>query len=502
MAAPTPSRPVYDAVVVGAGVVGICTARALALLEGPNAPRRIALVEAGPGPLSGASRGNSAFIHTGFDAAPGSAEARFVRDGHSLFESWAGLCDRRGVAVPYAKCGALMLAMDEAQMAAIRAEVQPKAEANGVATTLVAGGPDALAAIEPSLKGTTTAVGGLHVPGEWTVDPFVVPAMWLQEALSTGRVEFYPRHRVESIGVSYGPPWAGCRLDSGRRHSVYCKGPPAPSPPAGPPGESFADARRRQRRHWRQNSRPPFLVLEAPVVVNCAGLHGDAIDALRPWAPQQPRFELFPRLGRFVVFGPDARDAVGHGGCALLPLPTKKTKGVIVFSTHDRTQLVVGPTAEDPGEVDPDQRGVMRRLVASAVQRLPALQEQTSDRPNGASSDDHAEALAKKATVFAGKRPALKGRFDYFLDADAEHRWVTVAGVRSTGLSSSLALGRWVATEVSGFETTPRVAAASFVDPPVVSADMAMRAFGGHVTHPLSSGGIGPAHSKASASKL
>ena len=61
------SGTTYDATVIGAGVVGCAVARGLAL-----AGARIALVERSPDILGGASKGNSAIHHTGFDAPPGS----------------------------------------------------------------------------------------------------------------------------------------------------------------------------------------------------------------------------------------------------------------------------------------------------------------------------------------------------------------------------------------------------------------------------------------------
>lgn len=68
---PLPSRS-YDVTVVGAGVVGCAIARELA--RRPSL--RVAVVEAQDDVGQGTSKANTAILHTGFDAVPGSLEGR------------------------------------------------------------------------------------------------------------------------------------------------------------------------------------------------------------------------------------------------------------------------------------------------------------------------------------------------------------------------------------------------------------------------------------------
>ena len=69
---------IFDVAVIGAGVVGCAMARRFAL-EGA----RVVLLEKSTDILSGASKGNSAILHTGFDAPPGSIElASTSREGY------------------------------------------------------------------------------------------------------------------------------------------------------------------------------------------------------------------------------------------------------------------------------------------------------------------------------------------------------------------------------------------------------------------------------------
>ena len=61
----------YDAVVIGAGVVGCAIAQRLAEYQG-----RFAVVDRADDVSQGASKANSGIVHTGYDAAPGSKKAR------------------------------------------------------------------------------------------------------------------------------------------------------------------------------------------------------------------------------------------------------------------------------------------------------------------------------------------------------------------------------------------------------------------------------------------
>ena len=78
--------------------------------------------------------------------------------------------------------------------------------------------------------------------------------------------------------------------------------------------------------------------MRCPVVVNCAGLEADAVARLAG----DDSFEIYPRKGEFLVFDPPRRplDRI------LLPVPSERTKGVLVFPTIDG-KVVAGPTAVD-----------------------------------------------------------------------------------------------------------------------------------------------------------
>ena len=92
--------PDRDVVVIGAGVAGAAIARELSRYE-----LSCTLLEAGPDVGAGTSKANTALLHTGFDAKPGTLEARLVRRGHELMSEYA---PRAGI--PLARVGALLVA--------------------------------------------------------------------------------------------------------------------------------------------------------------------------------------------------------------------------------------------------------------------------------------------------------------------------------------------------------------------------------------------------------
>ena len=120
---PAPDGP-FDVAVVGAGAVGCAVARELT-----RRGARCVLLEAGPDVGAGTSKANTAILHTGFDAKPGTAEARLVARGYELLSAYASQ-----VGVPTARLGALMVAWTPEQREAL-AGIRAAAAENGYEET-------------------------------------------------------------------------------------------------------------------------------------------------------------------------------------------------------------------------------------------------------------------------------------------------------------------------------------------------------------------------------
>src|SRR5437763_4964918 len=104
LSARSSSENAYDVAIVGAGDVGTAIARELARFA-----LRIGLIEGGPDVGAGTSKANTAILHTGYDAKPGTLEARLVARGHDLLLSYA---PRAGI--PLERTGALLVAWSPA----------------------------------------------------------------------------------------------------------------------------------------------------------------------------------------------------------------------------------------------------------------------------------------------------------------------------------------------------------------------------------------------------
>lgn len=145
---------VVDCVVVGAGVVGLAVARALAL-QG----REVMVLEAADAIGTGTSSRNSEVIHAGLYYPTDSLKARLCVQGKEMLYTY---CAERGV--PHRRCGKLLVATSPTQLASVES-IQTRARANGVLDLRWLSREEALA-LEPALE----CVGALHSPSTGIVD--------------------------------------------------------------------------------------------------------------------------------------------------------------------------------------------------------------------------------------------------------------------------------------------------------------------------------------------
>ncbi|MFJ6912621.1 NAD(P)/FAD-dependent oxidoreductase [Streptomyces sp. NPDC101133] len=349
----------YDVAVVGAGVVGCAIARRLAHHPG----LRIALVEAQDDVGQGTSKANTAILHTGFDAVPGSLEARLVREGARELAAYAAESG-----IPVERVGALLVAWDEEQLAALPRLVE-KAVRNECHDTRLLGPAD-LYAREPHLG--PGALGALHVPGESIICPWTTTLAYAVQAVRAG---------------------ADLHLNAPVAHAGHTDGVHRLDTPRGP--------------------------LHARRLVNAAGLHADTLDR----SLGHDDFTVTPRRGQLVVHDKFARALVRH---ILLPVPTALGKGVLVAPTV-YGNVLLGPTAEDLDDKHATGSTAegLRRLREQGRRILPALLEE------------------EVTAVYAGLRAATE-HDDYRIAAHPAQGYVTAGGIRSTGLTASLAIAEHV----------------------------------------------------------
>jgi glycerol-3-phosphate dehydrogenase len=359
----TEEASVRDVVIIGAGVVGTAIARELSRFE-----LRCTVVEAGPDVGAGTSKANTAVLHTGFDAKPGTLEARLVRRGHELLSEYAPQ-----VGIPLQRTGALLVAWNEEQLAAFPAIVE-RANTNGY-TAIGEVDRDELYRREPHLA--PGAHGALDVPDEGIVCAFTPPLAYATEALLSG-CEL--RLRTPVTGLE--------RLEEGG---------------------------------FRVET--PSGHVETRYLVNAAGLRGDEIDRMLG----HRTFTVTPRRGELIVFDKLALPLLNH---ILLAVPTETTKGVLLSPTV-YGNVLVGPTAEnidDKSDTSSTSAG-LAFLRSEAERILPEL-------------------LGYEVTaVYVGLRAATEYD-DYQLTIHVPEGYACVGGIRSTGLSASLAIAEYVRMEL------------------------------------------------------
>ena len=344
-----------DIAIVGGGVVGCAVAR-LAALAGHS----VVIVEARNDIGAGTSKANTAILHTGFDAVPGSIEARLVARGYELLREWA---PRAGVTIE--QTGAVLVAWDDEQAATLPA-LRAKAHANGYARAEVVDSA-AVRDLEPHLGPGVT--GGMVVPDEHIIDPWSTPIGLATEAVANG-----------------------CRLLVNRHVTNVVVG-----------GETTA------------LMMADGSIVRARYVVNAAGLHGDTVHRLFGL----DGFTVRPRRGELIVFDKLARPLLGR---TVLPVPTSHTKGVLVAPTVFGN-IMLGPTADDIDDrnATASTRAGLDGLMAKGRRILPNLAEE------------------EVTAVYAGLRAATE-HGDYQLSHHPELRYVCLGGIRSTGLTASMAL--------------------------------------------------------------
>ena len=174
----------YDVLAIVGGVSGCAIARELSRRSG-----RICVVERNEDVCTGTSKANSAIVHAGFAAEPGTRKARFKVEGSRLMAALS-----HELAFPYRRCGALVLCLDPADREKLQALYQ-RGLANGVeGLELVEG--EALHRMEPALS--QQAVAALYAPTSAILCPFGLTIALAENAAANG-TEFRFDTQVQHI---------------------------------------------------------------------------------------------------------------------------------------------------------------------------------------------------------------------------------------------------------------------------------------------------------------
>jgi L-2-hydroxyglutarate oxidase LhgO len=202
-----------DAVVIGAGVVGLSVARALAMRG-----RETLILEAHAQFGTGASSRNSEVIHAGIYYPQGSLKARLCVAGRDLLYRF---CERYGI--EHRRCGKLIVATSDEQRASLES-IASAARANGV--SLVPLDREEALRLEPEL----CCVSALHSPLTGIIDSHAYMLALLGQAEDHGATLVYGSQvtemRLDDAGVSIGVNGESPALEA--RTVINCAGLYAP----------------------------------------------------------------------------------------------------------------------------------------------------------------------------------------------------------------------------------------------------------------------------------
>jgi L-2-hydroxyglutarate oxidase LhgO len=282
-----------DVVVIGAGILGLATAREL-MARRPGLS--VTVLEKEDGPARHQTGRNSGVVHAGLYYTPGSLKARLCTEGRVKLHEF---CQEHGVT--YDECGKLVVALDESERAGL-AEIHRRAVANGVPDVELREGP-ALREVEPHVAG----IEAVWSPRTAIVDfPGVCRALLAEVEAGGGTL----RTGVEVVGITERAGAVELTLITGASE-----------------GGGRAGGAGRE-------------TLRAGALVICAGLHGDRLARLAGGA-DTPR--IVPFRGEYYALAPEQRHLV-NGLVYPVPDPRYPFLG-IHLTKHVDGDVLVGPNA-------------------------------------------------------------------------------------------------------------------------------------------------------------
>lgn len=391
-------NPIYDIVIIGAGVIGCATARELSRYQ-----LKAAVVEKAPDVCCETSSRNSAVLHSGYNNQPGSLMAKFCVEGNSTFDAVAAELD-----VPYKRTGKLIVgftAEDREKLLAMKAT----GERNGI---------EGIQLVDKAfIQEKAPYVGGeiaMWSPTTAILNPFQFTFGLAENAAHNG-VEFHFRNEVTAITRE-------------------------PFPAESMSSSESADSRAKNsseflyRVHTVQGS---FLTRW---VINCAGLFSDRISAMLGI----DEYTIHPCRGEYFILDKQIGDMLP---LPAYPVPDYKTGGLGIHLTPTLDgNIMIGPSTEYIEKRDnyAATRQIMDMLIQDGSRIFPYLKKDYFIRN------------------FAGIRPKLTpkgvgGFHDFVIERRDElaPRTVNLVGIESPGLTSAVPISKEVTRLIREVEELP-----------------------------------------------
>ena len=300
---------IYDLLIIGAGATGSMTAYALAKYD-----LKVAVAEAQYDIASGTTKANSAIVHAGYDAEPGTLKALLNPKGCAMME---GITKKLGV--HYSKCGSHVVAFSEKEIEHIN-ELLERGAANGVPNLQIID-QATLREMEPTIS--PDALASLWAPDAGIVCPYDLAIAGCENACVNG-TDFYLNFKVTSIA----------RTDD--YYNITSED-----------GETIS----------------------AKYIVNSAGLYAENIAEMAGEVGFP--IKISPRRGEYMIMDKMYGDMANS---VLFAVPNENGKGILVSPTVDEN-LIVGPNAhvvESKLNTDTTDAG-MEEISRGAHHLVPSL---------------------------------------------------------------------------------------------------------------------------------
>ncbi len=277
----------YDVVIIGAGVTGCAAARELVRFD-----LNICVVERAEDVCCGTSKANSAIIHAGYDAVPGTLKAKLNVEGNEMMDELS-----RDLDFPFRRNGSFVVMFEGDDRSKLE-ELLDRGIKNGVKDLRIVE-KEELHRMEPNLA--DDAVAALYAPTAGIVCPFNMTIAFAENAYDNG-VEFRLNSEVKNIRKA----GKGYLIDMIER-------------------EPFKPEKE--------------ITIETAAVINAAGAYSDVIHNM----VSAEKHHIKPRRGCYFLLDKTAGHFVER---TIFTLPNEMGKGILTAPTV-HGNLLVGPNAQD-----------------------------------------------------------------------------------------------------------------------------------------------------------
>ena len=290
----------------------------------------------------------------------------------------------------------------------------------------------------------------MHIPGEIVLDPWLYPIALASHARENGAKIFtsFPFDPASSTFDHETKLWT------------------IPKPNTNSDSNDGDD----NNNNNNNNANPAIL---SKSIINAAGIQSDLIHLQTKDIPE-PSWEAKPRRGQYRIFARKEPHLLNTNTPSSLqhpiqPVPTQRTKGIFVFSSL-YNQIIVGPTAldqESRTDIAPDDKVALeltkhaRRILSASVEhdnndddKNKNTRNEEKESKRNDNKDNDITSSYQYVGEYVGIRPGTNHR-DYQIHFLPEKRWISAAGIRSTGLTASLGIGSYVTNLLQTVVPTP-----------------------------------------------